>query len=291
MSRTRNLLALVALFIIVVLLEACSPCAKLAKRTVVADKDSAAFCFYRKRQYESAALLFEELLGYYRGSPRYETILFQFGMTKFKLNDFTNAAFFFQQYVDQFSQGPMAEEAAYKVAESYFRMSNIVELDQGETVRAIEYMELYQRQYPNSDRSVRGYDLVREMKGKLSRKAYNQADLYYKLGHHKAAVVAYRNLLQDYPDTPFREEVLFKTLKAAVLLADNSVGEKMEQRYEDATTHYLRFIERYPQSRYQKEAQSLYAYTQKRLEALRNPLVGPKQKEPRRNLRDVQRVD
>jgi outer membrane protein assembly factor BamD len=274
-----------------VVLEGCSPCSKLSKKNNIADKDSAAFCFFKKKQYESAALLFEELLGYYRGSPRYEMILYQFALTKFKLNDFTSSSFYFQQYVEQYPNSPRTEDAAYNVAESFYRQSNIYELDQSETYKAIDYMELFTRLYPASERNSRSQDLIKLMRGKLSRKAFLQADLYFKIGHYKAAVVAFRNLMLDYPESPFREEVLFKTIKASVLLADNSIEQKQEERYQLSMDNYLKFVERFPESKYMKEAQNLYAYAQRRLESIRNPLAGSKKKKQSTRFRKTERKE
>ena len=46
-----------------VLFLACDPYRKLAKSKKLSDRDSAAFGYFHKRQYESAAQLFEELVG------------------------------------------------------------------------------------------------------------------------------------------------------------------------------------------------------------------------------------
>jgi outer membrane protein assembly factor BamD len=44
------------------------------------------------------------------------------------------------------------------------------------------------------------------------------AKLYYNLGDYKAAVIALNNSIEQFPETKYREEIMFLILKASYLL-------------------------------------------------------------------------
>src|SRR5690606_11614195 len=81
--------------------------------------------------------------------------------------------------------------------------------------------------------------------------------LYLDIGDYKAAVIAFRNSLRDYPDTKYAEEMEFLIIKAQFLYAKNSLETKQEERYMEVLADYEDFVEKYPQSSYLKEAQDL----------------------------------
>ncbi|MEM9024007.1 MAG: outer membrane protein assembly factor BamD, partial [Bacteroidota bacterium] len=78
-----------------------------------------------------------------------------------------------------------------------------------------------------------------------------------------AAIVAYNNLLKEFPDTKRREEVTFMVLRSQFLLAENSVLSKKEARLEEARKLYVKFIDRFPESERSKDAESIYNSIQK----------------------------
>ena len=85
---------------------------------------------------------------------------------------------------------------------------------------------------------------------KLELKAFERAELYFKREYYQSAVVSFNNVLDDYPDTEFREEAMFKKSVAAFRLAENSIAEKQLQRYIESRTAYLEFKTYHPKSDY-----------------------------------------
>jgi outer membrane protein assembly factor BamD len=238
---------------------ACDPCKKLAKSKSVADKDSAAHCYFSKKQYESAGILFEELMGLYRGTEKLEKTMFYFAKSKFHNAEFITSAYYFQEFVLQYPMGRFTEEATYLIAMSHFGMSNVHYLDQSDTYKAIEYMQLYLQRYPGGKYSADAEKHIADMRLKLALKAFRLADLYYRMENYKSAVVAFKNVLADHPQSPYREEAAFKLFKSAYLYALQSVKEKQAERYEMAETYYLRYMDRYGEGKFRREAESIYS--------------------------------
>jgi len=99
----------------------------------------------------------------------------------------------------------------------------------------------------------------------LELKAYDNAKLYYRMEDYKAATIAFKNMLNDFPDTEYREELLFLSLKANYKLASNSVEKKKKDRFEETIKSYTKFVDNYPSSSYLREAESIYEDAQKQL--------------------------
>lgn len=243
--------------------------AKMAKKGGIAEKDSAAVYFFNKKNYESAMPLFEELLGVYRGTARYQKILYFYSYCKYGMNDFITAAFYFDEFVKQYPNSELTEEAQFMVANCYKAMSADYVLDQSETQKAIESFEFFIEQYPMSPRVEKAQEYIKQLREKLMIKAYEQANLYYKIGYYKSAVVAFKNFISDYPGSPYREEAAYKMIKSSLEYAKLSVESKQIERYENTIELYQKFIERYPNSNYLKNAEECYTEAQKSLEKIK----------------------
>ena len=96
------------------------------------------------------------------------------------------------------------------------------------------------------------------MREKQAHKAFEQAKLYLKVSNYKAALEAFQVTMREYPDSRYREEAQFLLVKSAVLLADNSVIVKKKNRYLDGVDFYTKFIDKYPNSVFIREAENLY---------------------------------
>jgi outer membrane protein assembly factor BamD len=155
------------------------------------------------------------------------------------------------------------EEAAYMEAYCYYLQSPRPELDQTSTVQALDAFRLYMIRYPKSDRIADCQRIIRELNEKLMEKSYLSAQLYYNLDNYKAAVVSLNNCLIDYPESKYREEIMFKLLRAKYLLAVNSVRSKQTERFQDTIDEYYSFVAEFPEGKNKKEADEIYSKASK----------------------------
>jgi outer membrane protein assembly factor BamD len=138
-------------------------------------------------------------------------------------------------------------------------------LDQEVTQNAIDALQLFINLYPKSTRLDEANRLIIELRDKLVYKSYLSGKLYFDLNNYKAAVVALSSSLKDFPDTKYREELMYMLLKAKYLLAVNSVEEKKRERLSSALDEYYTFVDEYPESKYRKEVEKYYTTTAKLL--------------------------
>jgi len=150
----------------------------------------------------------------------------------------------------------------------YYQDSPEYSLDQTNTLKAINELQLFADQYPQSTRIAQCNKLIDQLRGKLEEKSFQNARLYYNMEDYKAAVTTFRNLLADFPSTQYREEAMFLILKASFLLAENSIEDKRLPRYQETVSAYADFASAYAESKYRKEADEIVLLTRKRIEKI-----------------------
>jgi outer membrane protein assembly factor BamD len=236
----------------------CSPFEKILKSDDVNLKFSKAFYYYNKGEYIKAATLYEQLAPLTRGTRKADSVFFYQAMTQYKLNDFIIAGHYFSTFVQMYGNSNFIEEAAYMEAYCYYMQSPRPELDQTSTNQAIDAFRLYVIRYPRSNRITDCQRIILELNEKLIEKNYLSALLYYNLDNYKAAIIALNNCLIDFPDSKYREEIMFKLLKSKYMLAVNSIQSKQIERFQDTIDEYYSFVAEFPENKNKKEADNMY---------------------------------
>ena len=111
--------------------------------------------------------------------------------------------------------------------------------------------------------------MIDELRLKLEKKAFDNAKLYYLTENYKSATVALQNMLRDIPDSPHREEIEFLVVKSSYLLADNSIESKKEERLTNTIENYHKFVDKYKDSKYIKDAESYYVDALRELDKMK----------------------
>lgn len=254
---------LLALSIAGLALGSCAPeykqFSRWSRKGSIAEKDSAAFYFFERKDYERAAFLFEELRAAYRGSQRDKVILYHIAYSKYNQRLYSTAAYHFEQYANLYPNDERTPECTFMVGYCYYLESAPYYLDQSLTRKAMAQLQLFVNNYPFSDRVERCNELLNELRERLARKKFEQASLYLKIENYRAAVSAFQGFMQEFPDSRYREEAQFLLIRAAVLLAEVSIADKKRNRYLDAIEFYEQFVDRYPSSVYLRDAETLFA--------------------------------
>jgi outer membrane protein assembly factor BamD len=244
----------VMLLLIVALGSCKSKYEKLKASNDNAKKYQEALKYYNKKDYGRALGLFEDLVTRYRGRAGYEDLYYYYAYTNYKLKDYTSARYHFKTFADTYPASPRAEECRFIAAYCFYLDSPIYSLDQENTQKAIEALQLFINLYPKSDRVTEAGKLIQNLRDKLELKAYSNAKLYLNIGDYQASVIAFNNMLRDYPDTKYAEELEFLTIKAQYEYARISRETKQEERYTQTISYADQFTEKYPNSKYLRDA-------------------------------------
>src|SRR5690554_1380418 len=227
---------------------------------------------YNNGKYTKALVLFDDLVKLYRGRPEAEDLNYYYAFTNYKLGDYTTARFHFKSFTDTYPGSPKAEECRYMAAYCFYLESPIYSLDQDNTLKAIEALQLFINIYPESDRAEEAAGLINTLRDKLERKSYENAKLYLDIEDYLAAVIAFENSLRDYPDTKYAEQLEYYKIEAQYKYALNSSDRRKEERFRTAIEFSEDFVSDYPESRYIKDANDFKSDSEKRIVAVQETL-------------------
>ncbi len=253
----------ICLLLLGVFIVGCSGFEKVLKSKDYNFKYKKALEYYKKGDHYRYTTIFEQLVPIFSGTQRADTVQFYFAMGNYKQGDYILAGHYFDTFRKTYPRSVFTEEAEYMVAYCYYESSPRPELDQENTQAAIGAFSEFISRYPRSEKRADVGKILSELKDKLTEKAYLSAKLYYNVSEYKAAIVALKNSVKDFPESKHREEQLFLILKSAYLLADNSVSSKQKERFQSTVDEYYTFAGEFPQSEYMKEAKKMYEASSK----------------------------
>jgi len=256
-KKQRPLLSAILIVLILVAGSCKSKYEKLKASNDLAKKYQAALKYYNQKKYSRALDLFETLVQRYRGQAGAEDLYYYYAYANYNLKDYTSARYHFKTFADTYPTSTRAEECRFMAAYCFYLDSPIYSLDQENTTKAIEALQLFINLYPKSERVAEAGKLIQNLRDKLERKAYENAKLYLTIGDYQSAVMAFGNTVRDYPDTKYAEELDFLTIRAQYLYAKHSSEYKQEERFNLASSFEQQFADKYPTSQYLREAQSL----------------------------------
>lgn len=257
------------LFIIgVAAISACSEYNKVLKSSDIDYKYTKSVEYLEEGKCFQALPIFEELIGLTRGSQRAEKVYYYHAKAHYCANDFYMANYYFNNFVKNYSFSPYAEESQFLAAKCSYNLSPNFSLDQTETKLALNELQLFMDRYPSSTLRDSCTTMINTLSKKLETKSYEIAKLYSKTEQYKSATLALQNALKDFPNSPYREEMMFLVVQSSYQYADRSIDEKKSERFSEAIDHYFNFVTYFPQSAFLKTAESLYAAALKEIERM-----------------------
>lgn len=264
----RSTIGMVALML---LFSSCGEYNKLLKSQDPDLKYSYAKKYFNEKKYVKSAALLEEVVQYYRGRPEAEESLYLLAQSYYGQKDYVTASEYFKNYYNTYPKGEFTELARYYSAYGLYLDSPDPRLDQTQTYESINQFLLYLEYYPQSERAKEAQDILFEMQEKLAYKEYMAARLYYNLGtymgnNYGACVITAENALQSYPDTQYREELVYLVASAKYELALVSVDERLQGRYREVVDQYYNYMNEFPQGKYVKQVTKYFDYANAKIE-------------------------
>ena len=247
----------------------CSEYNKVLKSSDPAYKFTKAVEYYEDSRCYQALPLFEELIASVRGTQRAEEAYYYFAKTHYCVKDYYIANYYLKNFVKTFPTSQYAEECLFESAMCSYNLSPIYSLDQTDTRIAIDEFQLFIDRYPNSQLRDSCNRMVDQLRQKLERKSFEVAKLYVTTERYRSASSALENALKEYPDTPYREEILYLMVEANYLYAEGSIDEKKIARYMETIDSYYKFVANFPGSKMLKKAETYFIEAEKEIERLK----------------------
>lgn len=261
---------LIILLITLVVLSSCSTYQDVLKSDDIKLKYSTADSLYQEGKYKKSLRLWEQIVPLYRGRPQAERVMFLYSDTFYQLQDYYLAGYQFERFVNAYPQSEKRTEAAFKSAESYYNLSPRFNLDQADTYKAMDKLQVFINTFPDSENLEKANEMVQELRNKLERKSFEIAKGYNRIGESRGtfpnAIKAFDNFISEYPGSVYREDAYFWRFDSAFQLAIGSVERIMKERLVAAKDAYGLLVKYYPEGKYNKEATSMMEDINERLE-------------------------
>ena len=129
----------------------------------------------------------------------------------------------------------LIERARWRICESYVEISPKYYLDQISSEKAIDSLQEFLEDYPNSAHIDSANKTMKTMRNKLGEKAYETGILYIKLAAYDSAILAFEYMLENYYDSKFVDEAHLEIIRSYGLMKDFNNAKE----YYDSKKHML----------------------------------------------------
>lgn len=251
-----NLTVLVLLAFVIV---SCSGFEKLLKTNDYPLMYQKALEYYEAKDHYKYTTILERLTPIYRGTQQADTIEFYLANGYYHQGDYLLSAHGFDRFRREYPRSKFIEQAEFMYAYCFYKSSPRPLLDQEPTQAAIAAFSEFINRYPHSAKKAEVNVLLKDLRSKLVEKSYLSAKLYFDMRDYKAAITSLKNSTNEFPESQYREEMLFMILDASYNLADNSILEKKRERFQNTLDEYYNLMGEFPETKYKREAERIFA--------------------------------
>jgi outer membrane protein assembly factor BamD len=253
----KNMKNLLFIGLIALFLGSCSEYQKALKTEDVKVKNEMAQKYYDEGDFKRANRLYEQIIPKFRGKPQAERLVFFLANSYYQTRDYINSGYQFEKFTKSYPKSEKVEEAAFLEAKSYYHLSPKFSIDQSETDKAIGKLQQFINLYPNSEKLLEANQLVRELRTKLEKKAFEIAKQYNTIRDYKSSITVFDNFLSDFPGTPFREEALFYKFDSSYERALNTYESLKLERLNEAKDAYASLKKYFNDTEYTRKADKM----------------------------------
>ena len=262
------------IFLLVVLamsFASCSEYQKVLAGDSTAKKYTMADSLYKQGKYLKSVKLMEQIIPAYRGKPQGQKLMYLYANAYYNLEDYILASYQFERFTVSYPKSDSVEVAAYKSASSYYQLSPRFSLDQKDTNIALDKLQGFINNYPDSDKRTEANEMVNDLRLKLDKKAFETAQQYLTISDYKAAINAFDNFITNHPGSDYRKQAFYGRLEASYKLAINSLPRLVKERLTVSVGHYSSFKKYYSESELNAYAEKIKEDIDKRLLIIQNP--------------------
>ena len=251
-----------------ILLSSCGEYQRVLKSDDYSYKFEYAKQAFEDKRYVQAATILQDCINVFKGSDKAEESLYLLGMANYENRDYTASGAYLKSYYTRYPKGKYTEAARFFCGYGYYLDSPEPQLDQSETIKAIEELQAFLDYFPRSEKVSIAQNAIFELQDKLTLKQLENAQLYYNLGNYmgnnyQSAIIVAQNAVKDYPYSKYKEELEMLILKARYQEAANSIEERKADRFRDVIDEYYSFVNNFPDSSHRPEADNILKIAQR----------------------------
>ena len=162
--------------------------------------------------------------------------------------DYLLAANEYLRFTQIYRSDDRVPQATFEYAMTFIERSPAYELDQTDTERAVDELQLYIDRYPVSENAAIADAEIKKLREKLARKDYASAELYQRRELFEAAAISFQGVFDEYPDTSWADDALLGAIRNHLAFSRASIPARQAERYQLAVDIYDRMSQIFPDS-------------------------------------------
>ena len=162
--------------------------------------------FFEKGKYSRARDEFNYIIMTDPGSKLANESQYYKGESLFQMKEYDEAWVTFDRYVRFSNNITQIEKSRYRICECAIYSSNSYQRDQKQTKRALDQLQMFLEDFPQSIWKHDAEQSITELRIKLAEKDYEVGRLYLKLEEYESALIYFRSVLNHYYDIDFADD-------------------------------------------------------------------------------------
>lgn len=180
--------------------------AKRAKRYDCSGKIARAVARFHKKRYNDVKTILDQLKIHCSGHSSMDTALYYLGKADLKTKHPIQASLEFEVLLQDFPNSPFREEAHYLLGICSYEEALSFERDQSKTRDAVRDFADFIDLYPQSSFTDSAKHYLSVCRERLVKKEIMNARFYEKIDKHEAAIVYYRIIIDEFPQSSYIPE-------------------------------------------------------------------------------------
>lgn len=158
------------------------------------------------------------------GSADVDDALYLTGLCHLKLKDYPAAQGDFERLLRDYPESDSAASAAFRQGEALWGQSRGPDFDQEYTLKALDQWMSYRREHPEHWLADEATRRIAEARSRLATKLYRTGDLYVKLKDYDSARRYFRDVLNEYSESPVYGDALIGWAVASARLGERDTA-------------------------------------------------------------------
>jgi outer membrane protein assembly factor BamD len=207
----------------------------LPKKRGLEEKETAAailykegLALYKKRNYDRALKVFNELKGNFPGEdPYYAWAILKIADCYFFKKEYTEAISHYEEFKKFHPFHGEIPYVVFQIALSYFKEMKSIDRDQGATRKALSNFEFLIANYPPSVLTEKAREKAKICRERLAGKELYVAKFYFKKKKYQGAKARLAAVVQLYPEVDVLDEAFFYLGKSHMNLGEMDLARKV----------------------------------------------------------------
>jgi outer membrane protein assembly factor BamD len=192
---------------------------------------------YDKGKYYNSIEAFQRIIFNFPGTSGIDSAQYYLAHSYFGNKEYELAAVEFDRLLSNYPQSPFIDDAQYMVGLCYLKNSpRHYSLDQEDLKKAINAMEGFIIDNPDSPLVEEAKASILEARTRLAHKEYDNGLTYFKMYSYESARIYFQKVIDEYTDTKYASMALFKQAEAFF----------KEKNYAESKSKFDGFLSIYP---------------------------------------------